>query len=93
MSVQEHEQLLQLEQATLADVEQYGKCSLKDKVRVQQLTHAIENKLSLIRALTRDLELVVEEADRLECCLCMPADRVAVPCCGGQMPLPPLTQR
>lgn len=64
MAVHEHQQLLQLEQATLADVEQYGECPLTDKTRVQKLSQAIQNKLSQIRALTRDLELLMEEVDR-----------------------------
>ena len=59
-----HSQLLALEAATLEDVGQYGQCSLEDKARVQKLSLAIQDKLSRIRALTRDLELEVEELDR-----------------------------
>jgi hypothetical protein len=62
--IREHPQLLQLEAATLADVDQFGACSLTDKARVQKLSLSIQGKLSQIRALTRDLELLVEELDR-----------------------------
>lgn len=62
--ISEHPQLLQLEAATLADVDQFGACSLTDKARVQKLSLSIQGKLSQIRALTRDLELLVEELDR-----------------------------
>ncbi|KAI3436768.1 hypothetical protein D9Q98_006180 [Chlorella vulgaris] len=61
--ISEHPQLLQLEAATLADVDQFGACSLTDKARVQKLSLSIQGKLSQIRALTRDLELLVEELD------------------------------
>lgn len=59
----EHEALLALEQAVLAHIEQFAKCPVADKARVQQLSAAIQDKLSKIRALTRDLELEVEELD------------------------------
>jgi hypothetical protein len=60
----EHTELLGLERAVLADVAQYAACPLTDKPRIQQLNTSIQDKLSKIRALTRDLELFAEEADR-----------------------------
>jgi hypothetical protein len=62
--IEEHAALLELEAATLMDVEQFGKCSLADKSRVQKLSLGIQDKLSKTRALTRDLELLAEELDR-----------------------------
>jgi hypothetical protein len=56
--------LLELEAAVLQDVQQFGACSLVDKVKIQRLTIAVQDKLSKIRTLTRDLELLFEELDR-----------------------------
>ncbi|GAB4820636.1 hypothetical protein N2152v2_007682 [Parachlorella kessleri] len=55
--------LQELEAAVVQDVQQYGACSLSDKAKVQRLTVTIQDKLSQIRALTRDLELLFEELD------------------------------
>lgn len=61
---EEHSRLLELEAAAQADVEAYARCSLADKAATQRLSLAFQDKCSRIRALTRDLELLVEELDR-----------------------------
>lgn len=53
-----------LEAAVLQDIEQFGACSLVEKAKVQRLQQAVQEKLSAIRSLTRDLELLFEELDR-----------------------------
>lgn len=60
----EHAELLALEETVRADLATYAQCLLTDKARVAKLSAAIQDKLSRIRALTRDLELEVEELDR-----------------------------
>ena len=64
MDSAEHAELLSLERAVLADVGQYAACTPGEKPRMQALNASIQGKLSSIRALTRDLELLAEEADR-----------------------------
>lgn len=66
MEAGEHARLLELEAAVSADVEQYGACALADKARTAKLSAAIQDKFSRHRALTRDLDLLVEEMDRWE---------------------------
>lgn len=61
---EEHARLLELEAAVGADVEAFGACPLADKARVTRLSAGLQDKLSRHRALTRDLELLVEELDR-----------------------------
>lgn len=60
----EHSELKALEEAVTADVNLYAACHLGEKMKIQQLNTTIQHKLSKMRALTRDLELFVEEADR-----------------------------
>ena len=60
----EHARLLELEAAVLADVRQFAACPLADKPATQRLSSAINEKLSALRALARDLELFAEETDR-----------------------------
>lgn len=59
-----HARLQSLEAAVLQDVEQFGSCSLAEKVKTARLSQAVQEKLARIRALTRDLELLFEELDR-----------------------------
>ncbi|KAL4457832.1 hypothetical protein ABPG75_012697 [Micractinium tetrahymenae] len=59
----EHAALLELEAAAHRDVQQLAATPLADKARSQKLSAAIQEKLARIRALTRDLELEVEELD------------------------------
>lgn len=60
----EHASLLQLESSVLADIRSYGECTGELARQPQRLEASIQTKLSQIRALTRDLELLVEELDR-----------------------------
>jgi hypothetical protein len=60
----EDERLLHLTAAVLGEVEQYGACSLGDKVALKRLNDSIQEKLAAMRAAMRDLELLVEEVDR-----------------------------
>jgi hypothetical protein len=60
----EHGLLLQLENSVLADIKNYGDCTGEHARQPQRLEASIQTKLSQIRALTRDLELLVEELDR-----------------------------
>jgi hypothetical protein len=60
----EHASLLQLESSVLADIKNYGDCTGEHARQPQRLEASIQTKLSQIRALTRDLELLVEELDR-----------------------------
>ena len=79
-----------LEAAVLADVEQFGACSLAEKLKVQRLGQAVQEKLSQIRALTRDLELLFEELDRWEALEApQPAAERAPPAAAGAAALPP----
>lgn len=59
----EHAALLELEASAHRDVQQLAGTSLADKARSQQLSAGIQDKMARIRALTRDLELEVEELD------------------------------
>ncbi|KAL4541178.1 hypothetical protein Ndes2526B_g05721 [Nannochloris sp. 'desiccata'] len=59
----EHASLLQLESSVLADIRSYGECTGELARQPQRLEASIQTKLSQIRALTRDLELLVEELD------------------------------
>ncbi len=56
--------LVQLEQAVLKDISEYGQCSLDNFPQSQKLETSIQGGMSRIRALMRDLELLVEELDR-----------------------------
>jgi len=60
----EHASLLQLENSVLLDIKNYGECSGELARQPQRHEASIQTKLSQIRALTRDLELLVEELDR-----------------------------
>ena len=60
----EHTSLLHLEQAILNDINQYQEYVIGAQTQPQQLESTIHTKLAQIRALTRDLELLVEELDR-----------------------------
>lgn len=59
----EHAALLELEAAAHRDVQQLAATPLADKARSQRLSAGIQDKLARIRAITRDLELEVEELD------------------------------
>lgn len=61
---EEARRLLELECSVLEQVQEYAGCPLSDKARSQKLSSAIQGKLSQIRAVSRDLELMVEELDR-----------------------------
>lgn len=62
----EHQSLLQLEESVLADIKIYGEMgdTNDDSRSPTKLEGKIQSNLAQIRALTRDLELVVEEVDR-----------------------------
>lgn len=60
----EHAALLALEAAAHRDIQQLAATPLADKARSQRLSAGIQNSMARIRALTRDLELEVEEMDR-----------------------------
>lgn len=64
MEVQEeHDKLTALEEAAHQSVQQFGACPLGDKVKNQKLASGVNDKLSQIRAVHRDLELLFEELD------------------------------
>jgi hypothetical protein len=60
----EHASLLELEKNVLSEIKNYGECIGELARQPQRLEASIQTKLSQIRALTRDLELLVEELDR-----------------------------
>ena len=60
----EHAALVQLEQAVLKDIQDYAQCSPDSFTQSQKLETSIQAKFAKIRAVTRDLELLVEEVDR-----------------------------
>lgn len=60
----EHTSLLELESSVLADIHEFGECAGDAQKQSQKLETLIQGKMSQIRALTRDLELLVEELDR-----------------------------
>ncbi|KAL4420075.1 hypothetical protein ABPG77_004340 [Micractinium sp. CCAP 211/92] len=59
----EHAALLALEAAAHRDIQQLAATPLADKARSQRLSAGIQDSMARIRALTRDLELEVEEMD------------------------------
>jgi hypothetical protein len=62
--IPEHSELVQLEASTLSDIQTYGACHLNEKAKIHALNTSIQAKLSQHRALSRELELLVEELDR-----------------------------
>jgi hypothetical protein len=60
----EHTRLLELERSVFSDIKDFGECGTDPQKQPQRLEATIQTKLSQIRALTRDLELLVEELDR-----------------------------
>ena len=64
LAIEKNQRLLHLTAAVLGEVEQYGACSLGDKVALKRLNNSIQEKLAAMRAAMRDLELLVEEVDR-----------------------------
>jgi len=63
MTFEEHESLLRLEQAVFKDIEEYVKTDAENFTRSQKLESSVHDTLAKIRALMRDLELLVEEVD------------------------------
>ena len=57
----EHTRLLELERSVLSDIKDFGESGADPQKQPQRLEATIQTKLSQIRALTRDLELLVEE--------------------------------
>ena len=60
----EHTSLLELESIVLADIHEFGEFIGDAQKQPQKLEATIQGKMSQIRALTRDLELLVEELDK-----------------------------
>ena len=60
----EHVSLVQLENSVLSDIKDFGESFGDPQKQPQRIEAAIQSKLSQIRALNRDLELLVEELDR-----------------------------
>jgi len=56
--------LVLLEQEVLEKISEYGKYSIDNFTQSQKLENSILGGMTKIRALTRDLELLVEELDR-----------------------------
>jgi formiminotetrahydrofolate cyclodeaminase len=61
MDTQEHASLLALQSAVHADIKTMAACHGKDKAKTKQIQASIKDKMSRMRTLTRDLELLVEE--------------------------------
>jgi hypothetical protein len=64
---QEHANLLVLQSAAHADVQTLAACRGMDKSKMKQIQASIKEKMSRMRTLTRDLELLVEEEEFDRC--------------------------
>ncbi|KDD73098.1 hypothetical protein H632_c2540p1 [Helicosporidium sp. ATCC 50920] len=60
----EHRELEALEASLTTDIDAYAGLDAEDRTGVAQAARGIDSKFSRIRALQRDLDLVLEEADR-----------------------------
>ena len=64
----EHEILCQLEKSVLDTIKDYGESVGDPQKQPKMLEASIQSKFSQLRALTRDLEELVEELDRYYLC-------------------------